>query len=95
MMDLVIAHRIVFYAVRAVGGFVHPDIDGTLERFGVISSHQQLAFREYVLSEVLNEGFRISKGDIPAKGDTTLREIIEALHAYSLPGDPTTGDDDV
>lgn len=94
MMNIATAGQIVFRAAQRLN-IAHPDIDSSLEDIGLISVKNRIVFREFVHSGVLNEGFKISKADIPAEANTTLREIVEAVSARALPGDPTTGDDHV
>jgi hypothetical protein len=57
------------------------DIDLTLEEVGLITANQRLVFRECVFNGVLGNGCNIDRGDIPNDGDTTLREVRNAIKA--------------
>lgn len=94
MLDIATAGHIVLRAVSRLN-IRPPDIESSLKDIGLVNPGLRIAFREFVRTGVIGEGFRIDKENIPFDEDTTLREIVNAVSAYSLPGDPTTGDDDV
>jgi hypothetical protein len=57
------------------------DIDKTLEEVGLITDDQRLVFREDVFDGVVEAGCKINRGDIPADGDNTLREVRDTIQA--------------
>lgn len=57
------------------------DIDKTLEEVGLITDDQRLVFRESVFDGVTEAGCKINRGDIPADGDNTLREVRDTIQA--------------
>jgi hypothetical protein len=94
MIEIGIAGHIVFQAVRRLN-IPPPDIDSSLRDLGLFDCGARIAFREFVRTGTLNEGFVIDREHIPLDADTTLREVIDAVSTYALPGQPTTRDDDV
>lgn len=94
MMDFATARHIVLKApeLKIVPS---PDIDSALEDVGLVSANLRLVFRENIRLAVHHAGFRISRAKIPYEADTTLRQVVEAVLAFSLPGDPTTTDPNV
>lgn len=55
------------------------DIDDTLEEVGLITDNQRTVFRECVFQKVLEQGCKISRGDIPNDADSTLRDVRDTI----------------
>jgi len=55
------------------------DIDDTLEEVGLITDNQRTIFRECVFNNVLANGCKISREDIPNGADNTLREVRDTI----------------
>lgn len=55
------------------------DIDDTLEQVGFITDNQRLVFRECVFNQVLANGCKISREDIPNGAADTLRDVRDTI----------------
>jgi len=68
-----------FIVEQAIGSS-NFDIDKTLEEMGLISDNMRLIFKQQVLNDVRSLGCTISDGDVPNDGNTTAREVRDAIH---------------